>query len=159
MSADLILKQMMIDVLRDGYVPCHSIAAKRSCHHHNLNTQALGPHLASGRIQIHPHTEVLTADWNFEVSCWELYLSSKTVLQMKGGSAADAGRDVQDISEAYILHADHVWLATGSTIDVTAEPLFSGLMQASRAAVVVYCRLLTPELGGCLSWKHPRQLR
>ena len=79
----------------------------------------------------------MTANWDSELYCWELYLS-KAVPEKRVTTAVG--------SETSLLHADHVWLATGSTVDVACEPLFSGLMAAAPAEVVRGLPVLTPDL-------------
>lgn len=54
------------------------------------------------------------------------------------GSSSWGRRAEEDhgaVGEDGILHAHHVWLATGSVVDVRAEPVFQGLMAAAPVEV------------------------
>lgn len=103
--------------------------------------QALRPHLASGAVRMLQHTQVLAADWESQQQHWQLHLDSPEYeAGSSRGQAADMGAhtlpssskhacssNVEDYEDAAVLHAERVWLATGSMLDASKDILLHAL--------------------------------
>ncbi|KAG2432956.1 hypothetical protein HXX76_008684 [Chlamydomonas incerta] len=89
--------------------------------------------------------------------CWHLYLSrplerrrQRPTHDSDNEAEAACGSDGDDGSEGgLLLHADHVWCATGSVVDAGRDPLLRGLQAQCPVELHGGLPELTPELRWC----------
>ncbi|KAF8055740.1 purine nucleoside phosphorylase [Scenedesmus sp. PABB004] len=78
---------------------------------------------AAGRLAVREHAGVAGAEWDWSAGRWDVLLE-----------------------DGDVLHAERLWLATGSAVDARAEPLLAGLLARLPVPVVAGLPAVQPSL-------------